>query len=109
MLNDFIDGYTYALLELESQDGVVMYEDLLSEEATSSIKKDCASFYQDNSTRFYDDRVAGVDFYLTRNGHGAGFWDGDYSEEDGKFLTERAHEYGAVWAYIGDDNKIYLS
>ena len=35
--------------------------------------------------------AAGGDFHLTRNRHGAGFWDGDW--ECGKELTELSHPY----------------
>lgn len=49
----------------------------------------------------------GHDFWLTRNGHGAGFWDGDYPEEMGEHLTEASHAYGEVNLYVGDDGKIY--
>ena len=31
---------------------------------------------------------AGHDFWLTHNGHGAGFWDGRYPEDIGEKLTE---------------------
>ena len=48
------------------------------------------------------------DFWLTRNGHGAGFWDGDYPEELGKQLTDLAHSFGECTLYIGDDGKLYL-
>lgn len=37
-----------------------------------------------------------TDFYLTRNGHGAGFWDGDYPDEIGEKLTEMAHSFGEI-------------
>lgn len=37
---------------------------------------------------------AGQDFFLTRNRHGAGFWDGDWPEAAGRLLTESAHVYG---------------
>ena len=36
---------------------------------------------------------AGHDFWLTRNGAGAGFWDGDWPEEDGAKLTEAAKAF----------------
>src|SRR6056300_403211 len=35
----------------------------------------------------------GHDFWLTRNRHGAGFWDGDWAD-DGDTLTELAHSFG---------------
>ena len=45
------------------------------------------------------------DFWLTRNGHGAGFWDGDYCF--GEELTNLAKAFGEVNLYVGDDGKIY--
>jgi RadC-like JAB domain len=50
---------------------------------------------------------AGHDFWLTRNGHGAGFWDGDWPEEVGERLTKAAKAYGPFELYIGDDAMIY--
>jgi len=45
------------------------------------------------------------DFWLTRNRHGAGFWDGDY--ENGEVLTDIAHSFGEVNTYEGDDHLLY--
>lgn len=41
-----------------------------------------------------DPERAGADFWLTRNHHGAGFWDGNW--ERGDELTKWAHTYGGV-------------
>jgi hypothetical protein len=49
----------------------------------------------------------GHDFWLTRNRHGAGFWDRGYGEI-GKRLTENAHPYGDANAYVGDDRRVYF-
>jgi hypothetical protein len=49
------------------------------------------------------------DFWLTRNGHGAGFWDGDYPEPVGEVLTDSARTFGDVAVYVGDDNTLYFS
>ena len=48
------------------------------------------------------------DFWLTRNRHGAGFWDGDYPEPEATQLTDLAHTFGECHLYVGDDNKLYL-
>ena len=48
----------------------------------------------------------GHDFWLTRNGHGAGFWDGGYPI-NGDALTHAAKTFGSVDLYVGDDNTIY--
>ena len=55
------------------------------------------------------DRV-GHDFYLTREGHGAGFWDGDYPE-CGEQLTRLARAHGGcdADAYRVPGEGIYLS
>ncbi len=55
------------------------------------------------------DSSAGHDFLLTRNGHGAGFWDGDWSDENSAAdkLTEAAQSFGTFGLYLGDDGLIY--
>lgn len=51
----------------------------------------------------------GHDFWLTRNGHGAGFWDGDWQEPHASALDQAAKAAGSVDVYLGDDGKVYLS
>jgi hypothetical protein len=51
---------------------------------------------------------AGHDFWLTRNRHGAGFWDGDWPLA-GLRLTQMAHAFGECDLYVGDDGKIYAT
>lgn len=50
--------------------------------------------------------MAGHDFALTRNGHGAGFWDGDWSEW-GDELTNIAKSFGSADIYL-HHGKVYL-
>ena len=49
----------------------------------------------------------GHDFWLTRNHHGAGFWDRGLGER-GDILTKLAHPYGESDLYVGDDGKVYV-
>lgn len=56
-----------------------------------------------------DDQMAGHDFALTRNGHGAGFWDGDWAEPAATTLTEACKAFGEVSLYRGDDGRVYVS
>lgn len=51
---------------------------------------------------------AGHDFWLTRNGHGAGFWDRDALDADGlgDALT-KACEHSPCCLYKGDDGLVY--
>lgn len=50
---------------------------------------------------------AGHDFWLTRNGHGCGFWDGDWPLGIDEKLYAIAKRFGEVWLYVGDDGLIY--
>jgi hypothetical protein len=50
----------------------------------------------------------GHDFYLTRNRHGAGFWDRGLGDL-GTALTDLAHPWGEASVYVGDDGLLYLS
>lgn len=49
----------------------------------------------------------GMDIWLTRNGHGSGFFDHNYDNED--ILEQTAKELGSSDIYIGDDAKLYFS
>jgi hypothetical protein len=53
---------------------------------------------------------AGHDFWLTRNHHGAGFWDRDELDADdrGKKLTDIAHAFGEKDLVLGDDGLTYI-
>ena len=57
----------------------------------------------------YSDERFGHDFWLTRNRHGAGFWDRKELEADGlgERLTDLAHAMGECELYVGDDGEVY--
>ena len=61
-----------------------------------------------NSVNLSDNRVA-HDFWLTRNHHGAGFWDGDYPEPLATQLTDLAHSFGECDIYSGDDGQFHIA
>lgn len=70
--------------------------------------EECRSFQESHWDYIYHDLSrAGHDFWLTRNGHGAGFWDGDWEKLVGDLLTRASKSYGEVDLYVGDDGKIY--
>lgn len=60
--------------------------DDVSEEFKQQSRKDCAYFYAVSAELYESDEDdaerIGHDFWLTRNRHGAGFWDGDYKRGD---------------------------
>jgi len=77
--------------------------DNIDPDAITQAIKDCARFQRENradldevSDVFHvDDDQHGHDFWLTRNGHGRGFWDRDYGPL-GEALTRAAHAFGNV-------------
>ena len=56
-----------------------------------------------------DDAQAGHDFWLTRNGHGTGFWDRHWEggKEPGRTITEACRPYGSADIYVGDDGMLH--
>jgi hypothetical protein len=51
---------------------------------------------------------AAHDFILTRNHHGAGFWDaGRWHSPWGERLTNLCREFGEIELYLGDDGMVY--
>lgn len=81
----------------------------IAEDSLRAMVNDCLSFQHMYQTLLADcdNSQAGHDFWLTRNHHGAGFWDGDYPESIGQSLTDAAHAEGSCGLYIGDDGKVY--
>ncbi len=70
----------------------------ISDEFYEQSKKDCQEFWDKTYNLYEEDELdfgtIGHDFWLTRNNHGAGFWDGDYL--NGFLLTKIALEFGEV-------------
>lgn len=82
----------------------------LADEAFDAMEADCRAFLAAHWDDVADDpEQAGHDFWLTRNGHGAGFWDGDWPDDVGERLTAASKAYGARDLYVGDDGEIYIS
>jgi len=81
----------------------------IAPESIEKAKADCAAFRQQAGDLLneIDDEQAGHDFWLTRCGHGAGFWDrglGDVGEK----LSDIARAFGNCDAIVGDDGNVYL-
>ena len=81
----------------------------LADETLAKMIADCERFQRENNLDGYPRENAGHDFWLTRNGHGAGFWENDFgTEEQCDKLTEASKRFGASDLYVGDDGKLYL-
>jgi hypothetical protein len=83
-----------------------------------SIKKmqdDCEQFFSKVSKYITEENCnkenhwsqAGYDFWLTRNHHGACFWDGDWKKSAAEQLTAASHTFSECDLYVGDDGKIH--
>lgn len=83
-------------------------EDDLSPASEAEWRVDVDAFIADqwHDLRHLTPASAGHDFWLTRNGHGAGFWDRGYGDR-GQRLTDAAKAYGEVSPYIGDDGAVW--
>ena len=90
--------------------------DCVQSSAREQVKLECEDFLEREDVSSISQKwgeeeykQAGYDFFLTRNRHGAGFWDGDWPESDGETLTKASHEAGSSEPYVGDNNEIYFS
>lgn len=109
-LNEFTFGYVVAALwtsqpedECKSgdfeQEGLSLVDSIPLYWMEQAIA-DCDRFQAENETLLEQaggDSQNGHDFWLTRNGHGAGFWDRGYPDEIGDALKEACHKFGEVW------------
>lgn len=94
------------------------FESDLAPECREQIEKDCQAFFDAceqagvsaipdyENPNYSDAGLSGHDFWLTRNRHGAGYWDRGLGEI-GERLTEIAHLEGSADLYVGDDGQIY--
>jgi len=81
--------------------------DDLAPETIEKMEADCERFQAENAKDIEgNEEQAGHDFWLTRNFHGSGYWDGDWPEA-GDRLTEVCKKYPEVDLYVGDDGLIY--
>lgn len=131
-LDDFTRAYIEAALwsstisrEPEEENYDTPFEDVYSvddiaQESMDKIVADCERLQKENEENLakayelYVPRdgyegasLAGHDFWLTRNGHGVGFWDRNLGEV-GDALTEAAKCFKGCDIYVGDDGRVYF-
>lgn len=122
-LDLFTQGYIEAIFWLNANDAddecVGCTFDDMAPETLQLAKWDCKAFQVENEQALdiaytipqraglYDEHQAGVDFWLTRNGHGAGFWDRGLGEIGDK-LTAASKTYSMLTVYLGDDEQVHF-
>ena len=120
----FFDAYVTAALwlsndELDDSGGAPLDQNYsasdLSASTRAEMRGDCARFQKKAKPLLrkayatgYDKAQAGQDFWLSRNGHGAGFFTRNLGEV-GDELQDVADEFGGFRLYVGDDGKIHGS
>lgn len=130
-----IEGYLEAMAFFDCGPDHETNDADFSDELKTKARTDCAKFIEaisaikgdlvdltlaeclDEYASEYSDKRMGVDFWLTRNHHGAGFWDRDELNSVvhgstitlGDCLSTVAQRFGNVDLYLGDDGKVYGS
>lgn len=116
-LDDFTKAYiACALWSSTDGNGNSLDDDYgqgdIAQATLEEMVRDCAAFQEscaDLLNAYYQTRSAGdagQDFWLTRNGHGAGFWDRGLGQL-GRQLTDQAKVYGSSDLYVGDDQQVW--
>ena len=80
-----------------------------SEDAIASSSVDITGFLSlcEKDLEGMEPSQIGHDFWLTRNGHGAGFWDRGLGER-GMRLTRASKVFGEARLELGDDKKLHI-
>ena len=127
MVKDYLDRVVAAYMDAVDFTESEVLADMMPDEDTpfygfdssmdDEAREDCIQFLDNclvanlNFLKFnpgpewpmgYGPEQIGIDFWLTRNRHGAGFWDrglGDIGEK----LTDIAHQMGERSVYVGED------
>lgn len=114
-LTGMVRGYAACALwsELDDDgeplDGLYRPEDITGD-GVAEMTADCVDFAAGNVADLHgmDPEQAGHDFWLTRNGHGAGFWDRGLGDR-GERLSKAATVYGESCLYVGDDGDLHVT
>lgn len=115
MLNAYVECALWSSMDESDEDGGRPMDENygledIADDALASMRDDVDAFarFQAEHLAGIDPGQAGHDFWLTRNGHGAGFWDRGLGDV-GNQLTDACRPYGESYLYIGDDGLVYVS
>ena len=105
-----------ALWSSTDEDGTFFDDHFVEEDihpdSTAKMRSDLEDFMSANADLIKRSGLSapqvGHDFWLTRNGHGAGFWDRGLGKI-GDDLADAARAYGSSDLYVGDDGLVHVS
>lgn len=116
-ISRIVDGYIDAIefTEVHCDNPEIMDSDGFAQEAYEHADRAVRDLVQAFGHTLLDCTGAspqqiGHDLWLTRNGHGAGFWDREdlYGPITSEHLTAYAEAIGERYAWLGEDNLIYI-
>lgn len=111
-IETILNHYLYAALWTEDLDSEKDTDDF-APESVDQAREDITFFLKvvsealpEDALSEWSDEQIGHDLWLTRNRHGAGFWDRDlgYNTE----LTDTAQNMGEKYAYISDNGLVAI-
>jgi hypothetical protein len=112
-VNDILDNYLEAAFWTEEQQNPELQNKMVSDIDSASLQKtknDIMQFLRTalqqagEELKTYDSKSIGHNLWLSRNGHGAGFFDDNNDK-----LQDIARNMKSSDLYIGDDGKVYLT
>lgn len=111
----FTQAYLIAALWAELDDNEEPFDrnyDLsdFSPEAVIQALTDCLDFQKRNAIILenLDVEQCGHNFWMTRKGHGSGFWDEEGLGKLGDDLTKACEKYGDITLYVGEDKQLHF-
>ena len=112
----FINAYLEAISFTDMGPDDECYEADFSDDLIQRATIDCLYWISSNACYLYSEnfkapyKQAAHDLWLTRNGHGAGFWDrGDLYGPYADMFTTSSEAMRECSVYLGDDGLVYLS
>ena len=108
VIGAYLEAAKFTDCDPDSKDGMADAD--FSEAFLNSSREDCRNFvnlvHDLEGVENITEEALGNDFWLTRNRHGAGFWDRGL-EQLGDDLSFWADTFSTVDLYLGDDGLIY--
>lgn len=119
-IDEFTQGYLEAALwsshDVDDQGNVkgnlddnYGIDDIATESLVTMIDE-CKQFQEENADLLKEAGSPGRnghDFWLTRNSHGAGYWDRGYDKKVGDGLTQAAKDFGGCDLEVWNDGKVH--